>query len=750
MPAAAASARPSTVRTPSRNGPVPRRQTRTANVAAAPARRAHAHAVRLIPAARRARGRTSRSAWSHGDGEPSGRRLRQTPARVGVGLGGQLGLAARTRRRPSRRTTPPPARPRRRRAARGSAGRRPRRPAGRTPRRRPRRRPGRAGGPASVVRRWWASNAAATRASSGSAGRQLDATDDRQRQQHGTPRAGADGDQPAELVPGQQVEQRRGGDQGRAGEIARLQPGDVGLPRLDGDRGAVGGRAGQVGGGDLEQVGVAVVHDPVLRPGQPRREPAAHRPGAAAEVVDHPARRVPGGVARGARRGRARGPRRRRARAARASPRLTRIVLDDHRDAPARTPARTDVVVDHPASDSRRSRAARRRRARSSASPSQARSAAPSAAGSPGGTSSPGRLPSAPCPSASGTPPTSAATTGSAARQRLGDDHAVGLGARRQHQQVGGGVAALEIGAGPRSREAHPVAQPGVERAAAEPLDERRVALQAAHAHAAATAGRSIVASASSSTSCPLPAVTAATHSSAPPAARPGRELGGVDGGLGDVHAVGRQRVQLEQPAPGPRARRDDGGGGREHRALARPRVAGRRRPGGGRAACARARPAAAGSPAARAPRAPPRRPARRAARRRRRGSAGRRRRARRTTPRRVAASCRARRARAPTSRARRARGRPGGRRRCRRSAAPGRRCRRVRRRAPPSQRPLVARPGDVRLVQRDDQRRRAPRAASPRAPACTRSASRSATTWASASVEVFMPAKAGSSSRLR
>ena len=39
----------------------------------------------------------------------------------------------------------------------------------------------------------------------------------------------------------------------------------------------------------LQQVRVAVVHDPVLRPGQQRREPAAHRAGAAAEVVDHPA-----------------------------------------------------------------------------------------------------------------------------------------------------------------------------------------------------------------------------------------------------------------------------------------------------------------------------------------------------------------------------------------------------------------------------------------------------------------------------
>ena len=47
------------------------------------------------------------------------------------------------------------------------------------------------------------------------------------------------------------------------------------------------GRRG--GDGELQQVRVAVVHHPVLRPGQPRREPAAHRAAAAAEVVDHEA-----------------------------------------------------------------------------------------------------------------------------------------------------------------------------------------------------------------------------------------------------------------------------------------------------------------------------------------------------------------------------------------------------------------------------------------------------------------------------
>ena len=47
--------------------------------------------------------------------------------------------------------------------------------------------------------------------------------------------------------------------------------------------------AGAAGDGELQQVRVAVVDHPVLRPGQPRREPAAHRAAAAAEVVDHEA-----------------------------------------------------------------------------------------------------------------------------------------------------------------------------------------------------------------------------------------------------------------------------------------------------------------------------------------------------------------------------------------------------------------------------------------------------------------------------
>ena len=120
---------------------------------------------------------------------------------------------------------------------------------------------------------------------------QLDATDDGQRQQHRTLGAGTDGDQAGQLVLGQHVKQPGGGDEACASQIARVQLGDVGLPCFDGDLGPVGSGAWGIGYADLEQVCVPVVPDPMLRPGQQRGEPAPHRPGAAAEVVDHPAGR---------------------------------------------------------------------------------------------------------------------------------------------------------------------------------------------------------------------------------------------------------------------------------------------------------------------------------------------------------------------------------------------------------------------------------------------------------------------------
>ena len=330
----------------------------------------------------------------------------------------------------------------------------------------------------------------------------------------------------------------------RAGELAGRQPGDVGPPRLEAGR------------GKFQQAFVPVVHDPVLRPGQTRGEPAAHRAATAAQIVD--GERAFGQVARQAL-GELLRARRRVGRLSQLEP-LRRDHA--HRATTAATSVSTAatsaVVSSHPRSDVRRSRAARRRRARSSASPSQRRSAAPRAAGSPGGTSSP----APPCPRASRHAADVGGEHRQAAGQGLGDDHAVGLRARGEHEQVGFGVCAVELRSGPRPREAHAVAQ----RVTPHLVGERGVSIQAAHARAAPRQIVATVASPSSSTSCPLPGVTAATHSNASPAGVPGREAGGVDAGFGHVRG---QAVQLLQPAPAPFARHHDGGRRREHLALA-------------------------------------------------------------------------------------------------------------------------------------------------------------------------------------
>ena len=327
------------------------------------------------------------------------------------------------------------------------------------------------------------------------------------------------------------------------------------------------------GDGALQQVRVAVVQHPVLRPGQPRREPPAHRAAAAAEVVDHERpgggevpREAPGELGRA---------RRRVGRLAQGEPlRADPDAHRAHRAAPASTPARSDVVAAHRRSDARRSRAARRRRPRRSASPSHARSAAPRAAGSPGGTSSPGRVPSAAVPERLGHPADLGGEDRHAAGQGLGDDHAVRLGARGEHEQVRGGVRAVELRAGARSREAHPVVQPVVPRAAPHAGGERRVADQAADAGAApgqVGRGREPV----EQHVVPLVGRHRRDAQQRVAGRRPRRGACGVDAGPGDVHPVGRQRVQLLQPAPGPCAGRDDGDGRREHLALARPDRAG-------------------------------------------------------------------------------------------------------------------------------------------------------------------------------
>ena len=169
-------------------------------------------------------GRTSRSAWSTVTVELPGSRLRQAPARIAVGLGGQLGLLLA-------RGTHPPGEP-----LRGQVGLR----GAESPRAGPdedlgaepaelldgerdgvRAEQAAALGRAALVGIERGGHAAVQRVRRG----QLDATDDGQGQQHRASRAGTDGDQPGQLVLGQHVQQRRGGDQGRAGEIARAAAG---------------------------------------------------------------------------------------------------------------------------------------------------------------------------------------------------------------------------------------------------------------------------------------------------------------------------------------------------------------------------------------------------------------------------------------------------------------------------------------------------------------------------------------------
>ena len=142
------------------------------------------------------------------------------------------------------------------------------------------------------------------------------------------------------------------------------------------------------------------------------------------------------------------------------------------------------MVSSHPVSVCRRSRAASRMDSRSAESSSQHRRAAASEVASSGGTSRPGRAPPTPRPSASGTPPTLGRDDREPAGQRLGDDHAVGLRPRRQHEHVGSGVRRVEGAAGPGTGEADPAGEARVVGVGPEAIDEARVELQRADAGA--------------------------------------------------------------------------------------------------------------------------------------------------------------------------------------------------------------------------------------------------------------------------
>ena len=110
--------------------------------------------------------------------------------------------------------------------------------------------------------------------------------------------------------------------------------------------------------------------------------------------------------------------------------------------------------------------------------------------------------------------------------QRLGDDHAVRLPpcarrarAGRRRRRAARSSAAPVRGPAKRTRSRQPAAQ----RAAPHAVGGSRAAVRSRLPTQAQRQDRSVtVASPSSSTSCPLARVTAATHSSASPAALPG------------------------------------------------------------------------------------------------------------------------------------------------------------------------------------------------------------------------------------
>ena len=217
--------------------------------------------------------------------------------------------------------------------------------------------------------------------------------------------------------------------------------------------------------------------------------------------------------------------------------------------APLRTAETSSTVRDHGDSRRRRRSARRRSRSRRSRSVSQHRRASASSSGRPGGTSRPGR-------------PSSVASGGSLARslaqglgqttdggrddretvrERLGHDHPVRLDVGGQHEEVGGGIRPLEVGAVQGADEVHAIGQPlRLE------LSPKRATTSGSRSSAPATThdhGRSATrASAATRSACPFSAVTAATHSSRVPSGR--------------AH---RRRCRRRRPVA-PRARRPERG----------------------------------------------------------------------------------------------------------------------------------------------------------------------------------------------
>ncbi len=170
----------------------------------------------------------------------------------------------------------------------------------------------------------------------------------------------------------------------------------------------------------------------------------------------------------------------------------------------------------------RRCSAARRNRCRSPGSASQRRSAAARAAGSSGGTSKPGSAAVAGTTERAGQAADICRDDREPARERLGDDHPVRLGAGRQHEGVGSRIGPVQVGAGAGTAEPHPVADPAVAGLAGEPADVGRITRQAADAGRGATAGPRRSRGPRAARRAPCRASRAATQRSRPPAVVPG------------------------------------------------------------------------------------------------------------------------------------------------------------------------------------------------------------------------------------
>ena len=178
-------------------------------------------------------------------------------------------------------------------------------------------------------------------------------------------------------------------------------------------------------------------------------------------------------------------------------------------------------------------------------------------------------MPSSPCPRASVTPPTSAARTGRprarASVTTMPYVSACEASTSRSAAAYARSSSGPVRGPGKRTRSRSPLFRA----ARRTTVGERRVAVQAAHALAAPGQVRH------RREPVEQHVVTLARRHRRDAEQRvagrgPRREAGGVDAGLGHVHPVGRQPVQLLQPAPGPCAGHDDGRGRREDLALAR------------------------------------------------------------------------------------------------------------------------------------------------------------------------------------